>query len=170
MFNVGAGELILIVVVALLVLGPQRLPEFARAIGKFVREFRRQTDEVRTVVEREFYKMDQEFIGEPRPQVQPPTPAALALAGARAPCPLTLRCPTPGPGGGPEAAAAAPEASRGRGPGLGVPLLPPPSRPPPGPRSRTPFRVWSPFRHGGAQRPQERLALRDSRPWITTFG
>lgn len=77
MFNIGAGELVFILVAALLVLGPQRLPEFARAIGKFVREFRRQTDEVRDVVEREFYKMDQEFQEEPRPKVHPPTPAAL---------------------------------------------------------------------------------------------
>jgi sec-independent protein translocase protein TatB len=60
MFNIGAGELIFILIAALLVLGPQRLPEFARAIGRFVREFRRQTDEVRGVVEREFYKMDQD--------------------------------------------------------------------------------------------------------------
>ncbi|MCY1081359.1 Sec-independent protein translocase protein TatB [Archangium lansingense] len=77
MFNIGAGELILIVVVALLVLGPQKLPEFARTIGKFVREFRRQTDEVRTVVEREFYKMDQEILDDPRPPVHPATPAVL---------------------------------------------------------------------------------------------
>ncbi|PTL83797.1 Sec-independent protein translocase protein TatB [Vitiosangium sp. GDMCC 1.1324] len=77
MFNIGAGELVLILVAALLVLGPQRLPEFARAIGKFVRDFRRQTDEVRTVVEREFYKMDQEFQEEPRPKVPGPIPAAM---------------------------------------------------------------------------------------------
>ena len=38
MFNVGAGELIFILVAALVVLGPKQLPEFARAIGKFVRE------------------------------------------------------------------------------------------------------------------------------------
>ena len=77
MFNVGAGELVVILVAALIVLGPQRLPEFARAIGKFMREFRRQTDEVRTVVEREFYKMDQEFLDEPRPPVPLATPAAM---------------------------------------------------------------------------------------------
>lgn len=58
MFNIGSGEIALIAVVALLVLGPTRLPELARGIGKFVREFRRQTDEVRGVVEREFYRMD----------------------------------------------------------------------------------------------------------------
>jgi sec-independent protein translocase protein TatB len=58
MFNIGTGEIALIAVAALLILGPQRLPELARGIGKFMREFRRQTDEVRTVVEREFYKLD----------------------------------------------------------------------------------------------------------------
>ncbi|NMO21254.1 Sec-independent protein translocase protein TatB, partial [Pyxidicoccus fallax] len=71
MFNIGAGEMVLILVVALLVLGPQRLPELARGIGKFMREFRRQTDEVRNVVEREFYSMDQEISREPTPPVRP---------------------------------------------------------------------------------------------------
>ncbi|MET0403885.1 MAG: twin-arginine translocase TatA/TatE family subunit [Cystobacter sp.] len=77
MFNVGAGELVFILVAALVVLGPKQLPEFARAIGKFIREFRRQTDDVRTVVEHEFYKMDQEFNDEPRPPVPMGRPAAL---------------------------------------------------------------------------------------------
>ncbi|HZI04127.1 MAG TPA: twin-arginine translocase TatA/TatE family subunit [Archangium sp.] len=89
MFNIGAGELVFILIAALLILGPQRLPEFARTIGKFVREFRRQTDEVRTVVEREFYKMDQEMMDEPRPQVHPPTPAALPSPVPAAPLSVT---------------------------------------------------------------------------------
>jgi sec-independent protein translocase protein TatB len=74
MFNIGTGEMIMIAVVALLVLGPQRLPELARGIGKFIREFRRQTDDVRNVVEREFYRMDQEVMKE-APQVQAPADA-----------------------------------------------------------------------------------------------
>jgi sec-independent protein translocase protein TatB len=78
MFNLGAGEIALILVVALLVLGPKRLPELARGIGKFMREFRRQTDEVRGVVEREFYRMDQEIQADlPAPDSilsPPPTP------------------------------------------------------------------------------------------------
>ncbi|HEX5751362.1 MAG TPA: twin-arginine translocase TatA/TatE family subunit [Archangium sp.] len=61
MFNIGAGELILIAVAALLVLGPQRLPEFARVVGKYLREFHRQADEVRSVVQREMYTMDQDL-------------------------------------------------------------------------------------------------------------
>ena len=71
MFNIGAGEMMLIAVAALLILGPKRLPELARGIGKFMREFRRQTDEVRNVVEREFYTMDQDISREPTPPVRP---------------------------------------------------------------------------------------------------
>jgi sec-independent protein translocase protein TatB len=60
-FNIGPGELALILVAALIVLGPKRLPELARQLGKFMRDFRRQTDDVRNMVEREFYKMDQQL-------------------------------------------------------------------------------------------------------------
>lgn len=41
MFNIGMGELILVAVVALIVLGPDKLPETARAFGKALREFKR---------------------------------------------------------------------------------------------------------------------------------
>ncbi len=112
MFNIGAGEMVFILIAALLVLGPQRLPELARGIGKFLREFRRQTDEVRGVVVREFYQMDQEIQREPvRPAPAPvpphgtpraePTPSTPALplpaghaAHARRACPR----PPPEPG------------------------------------------------------------------------
>ncbi|RKH78525.1 twin-arginine translocase subunit TatB [Corallococcus sp. AB032C] len=88
MFNIGAGEMVFILVAALIVLGPQRLPELARAIGKFMREFRRQTDDVRNVVEREFYSMDEEFNRMPptRPGTRVPSPppelAPSSLPGA----------------------------------------------------------------------------------------
>lgn len=64
MFNVGPGEILLISVVALLLLGPDKLPELARGLGKFFREFRKHTDDVRTMVEREFYRMDQDVLGD----------------------------------------------------------------------------------------------------------
>ena len=43
MLNVGWGEMALVLVVALVVFGPNRLPEVARSMGKFVRQFQRET-------------------------------------------------------------------------------------------------------------------------------
>ena len=47
MLNVGAPELLVILVVALLVFGPNRLPELARQAGKAMGEVRRVADGVR---------------------------------------------------------------------------------------------------------------------------
>jgi sec-independent protein translocase protein TatA len=47
MFNIGPMELIVILLVALLIVGPKRLPEVGRSIGKSLRELRRATEEVR---------------------------------------------------------------------------------------------------------------------------
>ncbi|MFL5350360.1 MAG: twin-arginine translocase TatA/TatE family subunit [Hyalangium sp.] len=103
MFNIGAGEMVFILIAALLVLGPQRLPELARGIGKFLREFRRQTDEVRSVVVREFYAMDQEVQREP-PRIAPPhmanaAPAVPPAEPAALPAPSVSPAPEAGPPG-----------------------------------------------------------------------
>jgi sec-independent protein translocase protein TatB len=95
MFNIGAGEMVLIMVAALLILGPTRLPELARGIGKFMREFRRQTDEVRNVVEREFYTMDQEIARDPTPPVRPGTPFAYSPPSTPMALPEPPLMPTP---------------------------------------------------------------------------
>jgi Tat protein translocase TatB subunit len=51
MFNIGPQELLLILVLALLVVGPERLPEIARTIGKGMRELRKAQDEVRKTIQ-----------------------------------------------------------------------------------------------------------------------
>ncbi len=50
MLNVGPPEFILIFVIALVVVGPQRLPELGRMIGRGMRELRKMQDEVRDLV------------------------------------------------------------------------------------------------------------------------
>jgi Tat protein translocase TatB subunit len=46
MFGIGIPELMVIMVVALLVLGPRRLAEVAKALGKALAEFRRATSDI----------------------------------------------------------------------------------------------------------------------------
>ncbi|MEW6278822.1 MAG: twin-arginine translocase TatA/TatE family subunit [Candidatus Eremiobacterota bacterium] len=41
MFNLGPGEMVLLFVVALLLFGPKRLPEFGRAMGESLASFRK---------------------------------------------------------------------------------------------------------------------------------
>src|SRR5688500_4834026 len=94
MLNIGPAELAVIVVFALLILGPKGLPDFARGIGKFMREFRRQTDEVRGVVEREFYKMDEDEKRAALPAVAPE--AAVSRAHVEPLAPPEILPPPPG--------------------------------------------------------------------------
>lgn len=61
MFNIGLPELILILVVALIVLGPKRLPEIAKALGRGLAEFRRATEEVKRQIEEEVSSLEEEI-------------------------------------------------------------------------------------------------------------
>ncbi|PYS89681.1 MAG: twin-arginine translocase subunit TatB [Acidobacteria bacterium] len=51
--SIGTSELLLVGVVALIFLGPRRLPEIARKIGKIMAEFRTTTQEFKSTWERE---------------------------------------------------------------------------------------------------------------------
>jgi sec-independent protein translocase protein TatB len=50
MLNVGPLELLVVLAVALVVVGPERLPELARSVGRVLRQFREVQDEVRDMV------------------------------------------------------------------------------------------------------------------------
>jgi len=53
MFNIGLPELLIIVAIALIVFGPNKLPELAKAFGRAMREFKKATDEVKESFEAE---------------------------------------------------------------------------------------------------------------------
>jgi Tat protein translocase TatB subunit len=58
MFDVGFSEIALVAVVALLVLGPERLPKVARTVGALVRRARSSWQGVRSEIERELAAED----------------------------------------------------------------------------------------------------------------
>jgi len=49
--SIGAPELLVIIVLALIIFGPRRLPEIGRTVGKSMREFRRAASELRAEIE-----------------------------------------------------------------------------------------------------------------------
>lgn len=59
MFGIGFPEMLIILVVALLVVGPSKLPELAKTLGKAFTEFRRMADEVKETFEEEVMKEEQ---------------------------------------------------------------------------------------------------------------
>jgi len=53
MFDIGLPELLVIIVIALIVFGPNKLPELAKAFGKAMREFKKATEEMKESFEEE---------------------------------------------------------------------------------------------------------------------
>lgn len=66
MFGIGTGELIVILVVALIIIGPQKLPEIAKTLGKAMGEVKRATRDIQDEL-----KFD-ELLRDEEPQKTPP--------------------------------------------------------------------------------------------------
>ena len=58
--NMSGGEILLIVLVAYLVLGPKKIPEVARMVGKGINDLRRATDDIRSEFTREVNNIKRE--------------------------------------------------------------------------------------------------------------
>jgi len=83
MFGIGTGELLLLLVIALIVLGPERMPKLARDLGRAMAEFRKTSDELRS----EFLNADT-YLEAAATAAPPEPPAIVAPPGAPEP-PLT---------------------------------------------------------------------------------
>jgi Tat protein translocase TatB subunit len=60
MFGIGLPELLLILVLGLLVLGPQRLPEVARMVGRLYGQLRRASEEFQRTIRQDLEALDRQ--------------------------------------------------------------------------------------------------------------
>lgn len=92
-FNIGPGELIIVLVIALIVVGPGKLPDVGAALGKGLREFRQAASEAKDVTSLEPARP---VPAAPAPVATPPAQAAIApspVAPAPAPMPVAAGAP-----------------------------------------------------------------------------
>lgn len=82
MLDIGLQEMLLIGIVALLVFGPSKLPELGRMVGRFLREFRRASEEFRSTVETNLHLNDPDPL--PPPPVETPAVSAPATLPSEA--------------------------------------------------------------------------------------
>jgi sec-independent protein translocase protein TatA len=52
-FDLGSGEIFLIVIAVFLIFGPSKIPELARGLGKFINEVKRASEDIKTEINRE---------------------------------------------------------------------------------------------------------------------
>ena len=108
--GIGPGELVLILVIAVIVLGPDKIPETMRTIGKAMREIRTITEGFQKELNKELAEVTKEPAALPapaQPTTQPADPAT-GDGGAQAPVAVNAELPPPyGPAAtpGPDVAA-----------------------------------------------------------------
>jgi len=84
-FGIGLGEILLIIVVALIIFGPGKIPEIARTLGNITRSLRKTTSDFTTSLTKEMNAAEKEQSSPPQtlgqnkakePSAQPPDTAA----------------------------------------------------------------------------------------------
>jgi sec-independent protein translocase protein TatB len=101
MFGIGSTELIIILIVALIVIGPAKLPEMAKSLGKALGEFRRVSTDVKRTIEMEAEQAEQKektaqakkelFPDEAKAETPPAEPKPAAASGEPAAQPADTR-------------------------------------------------------------------------------
>lgn len=84
MFGIGSTELLVILVVALIVIGPSKLPDLMKTLGKGMAEFRRMSSDVKSTLEAEVDRAEREQKqAEAQKQLHPENAQAATAAAAQ---------------------------------------------------------------------------------------
>lgn len=85
MFGIGSTELVVILVVAVIVIGPRKLPQMAKGLGKVFGEFKRASNDLKRTIDHEVDRIEREektqkakaeLLPEDAPAPAAPSPAA----------------------------------------------------------------------------------------------
>ena len=74
--SVGMPELLIILIIALMIFGPRRLPELGKAVGQTINEFKKGANNLRDSVEEEVRREEQRTETAQAPTPPPPAEAA----------------------------------------------------------------------------------------------
>jgi TatA/E family protein of Tat protein translocase len=94
--SIGMPELIIILVIALIIFGPRKLPELGRSLGKSINEFKKASNELRSTLEEEIRVEEQKeqraaavTPAVPPSATPPPVDATVSRTTTTAPAPGT---------------------------------------------------------------------------------
>ena len=76
--SIGMPEMLIILVIALIIFGPRKLPELGRSLGKSLAEFKRASNELKNTLEEEIRLDEQRTTQEAAKPKDEPTPATTA--------------------------------------------------------------------------------------------
>ena len=80
LFNLGGGEIILILALVLILFGAKKLPELAKGLGQGIKEFKKATNEVTSEMSRSMADNTPSYSPPAPKQIQEPAPAATIAA------------------------------------------------------------------------------------------
>ena len=102
---IGMPELLVILIIALIIFGPRKLPELGRSLGKSIAEFKRASNELKNTLEEEIRIDEAKTAATARAAAAPTVPTAGSPAApppdVAAPAPAAAQIPGPIPNQGP---------------------------------------------------------------------